>query len=360
VSRDPAFREAFVLAEAQGDWGQLREQLSSGQFNTGSDGAGLAAALGSFVADPNAPYNSADMPDDFAAVFDDLDSEHVYLPFSRRASAMSTTSMNSLMPFDAVRRTSAMSNTSMSGMMSMDVMRRASAMSLSKQMVAAAAAGNGFEPLGPAPDIKAEKKAPASAPNASRLPKPKRHAKKVKSEQRPSGAVYPHVTGMNNSVRQKNPAASVGVVAVSPWPAQSQGLKKQKGNALPQPTIPDDGPCVLATTPEQAKLRKNERERKRRLAVSQGFDQLLKLLDMPTANKMDKACVLHTAITRICELEQRAEALQANNQSIRRELGLPAAAPLRVRIAPSRRDSAHLHAAAAVAAAVAMSQVKPH
>lgn len=366
VSRDPAFREACANAEAQGDWGKLRELLHSGQFNNNntnptnqpmppnSHHGGLAAALGSFAPDTNAQYHSDVMPDDFAAVFDDLDAEHVYLPFSRRSSALSVNSMTGLSSYDALRRSSAMSTNSMAGgLLSMDAVRRASALSTNKNNPGGIPAFGAFNP-NPIPVSKRDKKAafnqgraPSSAPAPKRMPK-RQQTNNIRSER---GAVHPH-TGISGP--SKNSKSSVGVVAVSPWPAQ-QKFKKEKGNPAPV-----NRPDLAGNTPELAKMRKNERERKRRLAVSQGFDHLLKLLDMPTASKMDKACVLHAAIQRITELEHKADDLQNSNQNIRKELGLPQTAPMQVRLLEARKDSAHLHAAAAVAAAVAASHVKPN
>lgn len=59
-----------------------------------------------------------------------------------------------------------------------------------------------------------------------------------------------------------------------------------------------------------AKIRKNERERRRRLAVSNGFDELYELLKLPQAAQLDKVSILRKAIERIRELEAKVKELE--------------------------------------------------
>ena len=59
-----------------------------------------------------------------------------------------------------------------------------------------------------------------------------------------------------------------------------------------------------------AKLRKNERERQRRLAVSSGFDELCAILRLPQMSQKDKVSILRNAIDRIKELERRVGELE--------------------------------------------------
>ena len=59
-----------------------------------------------------------------------------------------------------------------------------------------------------------------------------------------------------------------------------------------------------------AKLRKNERERQRRLAVSSGFDELCNILRLPQMSQKDKVSILRSAIDRIKELEVRVTQLE--------------------------------------------------
>jgi len=59
-----------------------------------------------------------------------------------------------------------------------------------------------------------------------------------------------------------------------------------------------------------AKLRKNERERQRRLAVSSGFDELCNILRLPQMSQKDKVSILRSAIDRIKELEVRVAQLE--------------------------------------------------
>jgi len=78
----------------------------------------------------------------------------------------------------------------------------------------------------------------------------------------------------------------------------------------------------------QAKSRKNERERKRRLAVTQGFDELYKLLktleeegtndDTPiiTTSKLDKASILRNSIEKIQAFEAQNDKLRHENERI--------------------------------------------
>lgn len=59
-----------------------------------------------------------------------------------------------------------------------------------------------------------------------------------------------------------------------------------------------------------AKVRKNERERQRRLAVSEGFDELFRLLKLPQSEHVDKISILRRAISRVKELEARVATLE--------------------------------------------------
>jgi len=68
---------------------------------------------------------------------------------------------------------------------------------------------------------------------------------------------------------------------------------------------------------KMAKYRKNERERRRRLAVSQGFAELFQILRLPEASKVDKATILSNSIDRIKELEDRLGQLQQENNELR-------------------------------------------
>jgi len=52
-----------------------------------------------------------------------------------------------------------------------------------------------------------------------------------------------------------------------------------------------------------AKVRKNERERQRRLAMSSGFEDLSNVLKLGRAAQHDKVSILRTAVDRIKELE---------------------------------------------------------
>mmetsp|Transcript_9330 Transcript_9330/g.18414 ORF Transcript_9330/g.18414 Transcript_9330/m.18414 type:complete len:395 (+) Transcript_9330:759-1943(+) len=75
----------------------------------------------------------------------------------------------------------------------------------------------------------------------------------------------------------------------------------------------DDG----SGDPSSAKEKKNERERRRRLQVSQGFTDLFKLLKMPEAVKMEKSTVLNASLQRIRELDQTYKVLQEENRRLR-------------------------------------------
>jgi len=63
----------------------------------------------------------------------------------------------------------------------------------------------------------------------------------------------------------------------------------------------------------KVKQRKNERERRRRLAVSRGFEELFKLLKLPQTARIDKATILQNAISRINALEKRVVDLERKN-----------------------------------------------
>jgi len=82
-----------------------------------------------------------------------------------------------------------------------------------------------------------------------------------------------------------------------------------------------------------AKTRKNERERKRRLAVSQGFDELYKLLkrleeerqasgdkehalSVVATSKLDKASILRSSIEKINMLESQIQQLRKDNERL--------------------------------------------
>lgn len=61
---------------------------------------------------------------------------------------------------------------------------------------------------------------------------------------------------------------------------------------------------------KDAKFRKNERERRRRLMVSQGFSDLVTVLNLPETAKVDKATVLNNSIRKIETLQQRVQELE--------------------------------------------------
>ncbi|KAH9255505.1 hypothetical protein BASA81_006321 [Batrachochytrium salamandrivorans] len=66
----------------------------------------------------------------------------------------------------------------------------------------------------------------------------------------------------------------------------------------------DCGEYGVALDEQANKTKKNERERKRRLAVSNGFDELFVLLKLPQSSKIDKVSILRKAVDRIQELEE--------------------------------------------------------
>lgn len=68
---------------------------------------------------------------------------------------------------------------------------------------------------------------------------------------------------------------------------------------------------------QHAKFRKNERERRRRLVVSQGFNDLVSVLNLGDSAKVDKATVLNTAIRRIKMLEKKVQTLEAENLKLK-------------------------------------------
>ena len=69
-----------------------------------------------------------------------------------------------------------------------------------------------------------------------------------------------------------------------------------------------------------AKEKKNERERRRRLQVSHGFNDLFKILQLPES-KMEKSTVLNGAVERLRELHGLHLKLVAENKHLRGECG---------------------------------------
>jgi len=66
-----------------------------------------------------------------------------------------------------------------------------------------------------------------------------------------------------------------------------------------------------------AKEKKNERERRRRLQVSHGFNELFRILKLSDSAKMEKSTVLTTAIDRIKELSIIQQRLLEENKNLR-------------------------------------------
>lgn len=85
-----------------------------------------------------------------------------------------------------------------------------------------------------------------------------------------------------------------------------------KGRIIP-PEVPPESDT-------DAKFRKNERERRRRLMVSQGFSDLVTVLNLPETAKVDKATVLNNSIKRIQVLEAKVELLQAENKRLKTDV----------------------------------------
>lgn len=72
----------------------------------------------------------------------------------------------------------------------------------------------------------------------------------------------------------------------------------------------EDSPLTEAETLETAKKRKNEREKKRRIAVSKGFEEVFKVLRVSPEAKVDKATILMSAAQHITNLEAKVAALE--------------------------------------------------
>jgi hypothetical protein len=82
-------------------------------------------------------------------------------------------------------------------------------------------------------------------------------------------------------------------------------------------TAPTQAPTAPPSPLAKQKVRKNERERKRRLAVSQGFDELFAMLKIPENQKLDKAAILRTTIDRMNELTSMVQLLESENQRLK-------------------------------------------
>lgn len=124
---------------------------------------------------------------------------------------------------------------------------------------------------------------------------------------------------MNKATRKRIASTTTPVIK----PKKTTGGNKREHAVSSKSEFPEDHmfqSVVDATDPELkatdgdseqvAKQRKNERERRRRQAVSNGFDELFELLKLPQAAQIDKVSILHRAIDRIKELERQIAELQ--------------------------------------------------
>ena len=68
---------------------------------------------------------------------------------------------------------------------------------------------------------------------------------------------------------------------------------------------------------KDAKFRKNERERRRRLMVSQGFSDLVTVLNLPETAKVDKATVLNNSIKKIQTLQRQVQDLEQEMKQLK-------------------------------------------
>ena len=108
--------------------------------------------------------------------------------------------------------------------------------------------------------------------------------------------------------RKSTSGRSSGTIKKSSSASSSAKATKSSGGSASS-----GAPMDQATKMAKVKQRKNERERRRRLAVSRGFEDLFKMLKLPQTARIDKATILQNAITRIQSLEKRVAELERSN-----------------------------------------------
>mmetsp|Transcript_1269 Transcript_1269/g.1621 ORF Transcript_1269/g.1621 Transcript_1269/m.1621 type:complete len:422 (+) Transcript_1269:47-1312(+) len=301
LSRDPKFAAEFDKAQQTGNWDLLREKLNVPRSNTlNARRSSLLMALMERDED-----EEVILGDDLSAVFDstglDLSGDDLKAGFLlRQGTDLSAVSKrNSLLAAakDLLKKDMPKTGPKRHSLMMPEEQKKPSFVDNKK--------------------ITSIPETPIKSTNERTMIETKNRETRPRGRGRPKGSTKGKGTnkargsGKKCTSRKQTPATyKMGATGPtsSYYPPAPPG--KKTGNV----------PFDLLDDPNDthAKYRKNERERRRRLVVSQGFTELIRVLNLGESAKVDKATILNSSIKRISMLEKQIDALQAENQALKK------------------------------------------